>query len=84
MYQELGHVTVTVMVLHTPFSKAFGLDVPVVGAPMAGVSGPELTASVARAGGLGLLGAAVYKDGDELRRCRDRYSNLGLTNLCHH
>lgn len=36
---------------------------------MAGVSGPALAAAVADAGGMGMLGAAFYKDGDELRRC---------------
>jgi hypothetical protein len=56
------------MVLHTKFSKAFGIDLPIVGAPMAGVSGSALTAAVAQAGGLGLIGSAFAKDGDELRR----------------
>ncbi|WP_041289891.1 NAD(P)H-dependent flavin oxidoreductase [Kribbella flavida] len=35
----------------------FGLTVPVVGAPMAGVSGGKLTAAISSAGGLGMLGA---------------------------
>ena len=44
--------------INTRFTKAFGLAVPVMGAPMAGVSGAALSAAVARAGGLGFLGSA--------------------------
>ena len=49
---------------------------PIVSAPMAGVSGPELASSVARAGGLGFLGLGFAKDGEALQRSgkRTRYS----------
>ena len=57
------------MALHTSFTKSFGLDIPIMGAPMAGASGPALAAAVAEAGGLGFLGAGIYRDGAELRRC---------------
>ena len=50
------------MPLQTSFTRAFGLGIPIIGAPMAGVSGASLTAAVARSGGLGLLGAARYTD----------------------
>jgi len=56
------------MLLKTCFTRAFDLGAPVVGAPMAGVSGPALSAAVARAGGLGLLGAARYTE-VQLRKC---------------
>ncbi|NIK62068.1 NAD(P)H-dependent flavin oxidoreductase [Kribbella shirazensis] len=38
-------------------TEKFGLAVPVVGAPMANVSGGKLTAAISAAGGLGMLGA---------------------------
>ena len=38
-------------------TEKFGLGVPVVGAPMANVSGGKLTAAISAAGGLGMLGA---------------------------
>jgi nitronate monooxygenase len=42
--------------LSTPFTEMFGVDVPVVGAPMAGVSGGRLAAAVTSGGGLGMIG----------------------------
>jgi nitronate monooxygenase len=43
--------------MRTWLTERFGLTVPVVGAPMGGVSGGELTAAISAAGGLGMLGA---------------------------
>lgn len=37
------------------FTRAFGLDVPIVQGPAGGVTGPELVAAVAEAGALGVL-----------------------------
>ena len=37
-------------------TERFGIDVPVVGTPMAGVSGGRLAAAVSAAGGLGMIG----------------------------
>ena len=52
--------------LRTPICDLFGIDVPIVQTGMGWVSGPELTAATANAGGLGILAAAVM-DMDELR-----------------
>jgi nitronate monooxygenase len=43
--------------MRTWLTERFGLSMPVVGAPMAHVSGGELTAAISAAGGLGMLGA---------------------------
>ncbi len=44
------------MSLSTPWSRAMGLRVPVVNAPMGGVAGGRLAAAVTAAGGLGMVG----------------------------
>lgn len=41
------------------FTRRFGLDVPLLMAPMAGACPPELAAAVARAGGMGACGALL-------------------------
>lgn len=55
-----------------PPGKAFAsmtkLSVPIVSAPMAGVSGGDLAASVARAGGLGFIGAGMMSNAEQLQR----------------
>jgi len=43
----------------TPLTKLVGVDYPILLAPMAGASTPELTAAVSNAGGLGAFAAAV-------------------------
>lgn len=63
------------------------LDLPVVQAPMAGVSGVELAIAVARAGGLGSLPCAMLKPG-EIREAVDRYRQkvdgpINLNFFCH-
>jgi len=45
----------------TDFCERFGLRVPILLAPMAGVPAPELSAAVARAGGLGACGATAMQ-----------------------
>jgi nitronate monooxygenase len=45
-------------VIKTPLTRWFDLTTPVIGAPMAGVSGGELAAAVSRAGGLGMVGVS--------------------------
>lgn len=42
--------------LSTPWSRDFGLRVPIVGAPMGGVAGGRFAAAVSAAGGLGMVG----------------------------
>ncbi len=44
------------MPLFTEWSRAMGLDAPIVNAPMGGVAGGALAAAVSRAGGLGMIG----------------------------
>ncbi|TFV52038.1 nitronate monooxygenase [Blastococcus sp. TF02A_35] len=44
--------------IRTPLTRRFELGTPVIGAPMAGVSGGALAAAVSRAGGLGMVGVA--------------------------
>ena len=55
------------MSIHTPLCDLFGIEHPVLLAPMAGVSGGALAAAVSRAGGLGLIGGG-YGDADWLER----------------
>jgi len=55
------------MSIRTPLCDLFGVDHPVLLAPMAGVSGGALAAAVSRAGGLGLIGGG-YGDADWLER----------------
>ncbi|MGC1497730.1 MAG: nitronate monooxygenase [Sulfitobacter sp.] len=55
------------MSIRTPLCDLFGIEHPVILAPMAGVSGGALAAAVSRAGGLGLIGGG-YGDADWLTR----------------
>jgi len=55
------------MSIRTPLCDLFGIEHPVLLAPMAGVSGGALAAAVSRAGGLGLIGGG-YGDADWLAR----------------
>jgi nitronate monooxygenase len=55
------------MSIRTPVCDLFGIEHPVLLAPMAGVSGGALAAAVSRAGGLGLIGGG-YGDADWLER----------------
>ena len=40
----------------SPLLRRIGIDLPIVQAPMAGVSTPEMAAAVSNAGGLGAIG----------------------------
>jgi nitronate monooxygenase len=42
--------------LSTDWSRAMGLDAPIVNAPMGGVAGGALASAVSRAGALGMVG----------------------------
>ncbi len=59
--------------LRTRLCDTLGIDVPIIAAPMGGVTGPELAAAVSNAGGLGIMAAgqnppAVLRG--EIRRLR--------------
>jgi nitronate monooxygenase len=54
------------MTLNTRLTEFFGIEHPVLLAPMAGISGGRLAAAVTAAGGLGLIGGG-YADADWLR-----------------
>lgn len=43
--------------MHNVLTSLLGVHVPVIGAPMAGASEADLCTAVAKAGGLGLIGA---------------------------
>ena len=55
------------MAIHTPLTESFGLDYPIVLAPMGGAAGGRLAAAVSNGGGLGLVGGG-YGDPERLRR----------------
>jgi nitronate monooxygenase len=55
------------MTLHTRFTERFGIEHPIVSAPMDVVSTAALATAVSRAGGLGLIGGG-YGDKDWLGR----------------
>ncbi|MEW1846582.1 nitronate monooxygenase [Nonomuraea angiospora] len=52
------------MTLRTWLTERFGLAVPVVGAPMAGVGAGRLAAAVSEAGALGMIGVAAAATGE--------------------
>jgi len=52
--------------LHTRLCELFGIETPIMNAPMAGAAGGKLAAAVSEAGGLGLIGA-MSGDADWLR-----------------
>ncbi|MBW0013648.1 nitronate monooxygenase [Mycobacterium sp.] len=53
--------------LATPWSRSFGLRVPIVNAPMGGVAGGRLAAAVTAAGGLGMVGMGSDGSRDSLK-----------------
>ena len=55
------------MAIKTALTERFGLEYPIVLAPMGNVSGGRLAAAVSNAGGLGLVGGA-YGDPDWMRQ----------------
>src|SRR5271165_6614716 len=55
------------MPLRTRLTERFGIQHPIVSAPMGFLAGGRLAAAVSRAGGLGLIGGG-YGDGDWLDR----------------
>ena len=59
----------------TAFTVLFGLQYPIMQAPMGGVAGPDLAAAVSNAGGMGML-AGVGLPPDELRNQIQRLRTL--------
>jgi nitronate monooxygenase len=51
-------------VIRTPLTRWFDLSTPVIGAPMAGVSGGALARAVSEAGGLGMIGVSGRHSAD--------------------
>ena len=72
--------------LHTRFTELFGLDFPVMSAPMAMHSGGTLAAAVSSAGGLGSFGGIhaaqspewVTEQADKVRAATDRPFAIGF------
>jgi nitronate monooxygenase len=62
------------MAIKTAITELFGIQHPVLLAPMAGVSGGALAAAVSRAGGLGVIGGG-YGDRDQLQQDLDAAGN---------
>ena len=63
--------------LATRLTERFGIEHPILSAPMALAAGGALAAAVTRAGGLGLIGGG-YGDGDWLRTQYAAASSPGL------
>jgi nitronate monooxygenase len=55
------------IMIHTRICDLFGIDHPIINAPMAGVATAELAAAVSEAGGLGLIGGTFGNNPDWLR-----------------
>lgn len=62
------------MALRTKLTELFGIDHPVILAPMGAATGGKLAAAVSQAGGLGLIGAG-YGDADWMAREFDLAGN---------
>ncbi|MCY0389332.1 nitronate monooxygenase [Robbsia sp. Bb-Pol-6] len=71
----------------TPFLERLGIRLPIIQAPMAGVSTPRLAAAVSNAGGLGSLGIGASTNAqaraaiDATRSLTDRPFNVNV--FCH-
>ena len=53
--------------LKTRVTEILGIQYPIIKGPMAYVSGPELTAAVSNAGGMGIIASLTFQTIDELR-----------------
>lgn len=62
--------------MHNDLTRLLGIHVPVIGAPMAGVSATDLSAAVAKAGGIGLIGAGCM---DSDGSTRQQFSSCAAT-----
>jgi nitronate monooxygenase len=72
------------MNLKTPLCNVLGIELPIIQAPMASATTPELAAAVCEAGGLGSLGLAytqpeaMLRDAERVRAMTKRPFNLNL------
>lgn len=74
--------------MHNDLTRLLGIEVPVIGGPMAKASEADLCAAVAKAGGIGLIGAGymnpetlsrVYKAAiQQLRSNDEAHSAVGI------
>src|SRR5215472_12688669 len=68
----------------TAFTKLTGVEYPILGAPMAGASTPDLTAAISNAGGLGpfpaaaLSAEAIHQGAAEVRKRTNKPFNINL------
>ncbi len=73
------------MAIQTRFTKLFGVEHPVVGGALMHLSRAPLVAAVSRAGGLGVLASAIFRDREsfreELRRIKDLTDKPFAVNL---
>lgn len=63
--------------LRTPLTDLLGLDVPVIGAPMAAVSGGRLAAAVTAGGGLGMIGVGSATTPEKITAEAEQARGLG-------
>src|SRR5215213_1147771 len=59
-------IRIGVSMIHTCICDLFGIDHPIISAPMAGTATAALAAAVSEAGGLGLIGGTMGNDPDWL------------------
>ena len=57
--------------IRTKLCGRLGIDVPIVQAPIGGISNPQLVAAVSNAGGLGMLSLTWRTEGEALRLVRE-------------
>jgi len=53
--------------LKTRVTEILGIEHPIIGGPMAYISGPELVSAVSNAGGMGIIASLSFQSIDELR-----------------
>jgi nitronate monooxygenase len=63
--------------LQTAVTDLLSLEAPIVGAPMAGVSGADLAVAVSSGGGLGMLGFGSTASGEAVRATATRARSSG-------
>lgn len=73
------------MAIRTRFTEVFGIEHPVVGGALMHLSRAPLVAAVSKAGGVGVLASAIFRDKesfrDEVRRIRDLTDRPFAVNL---